>query len=66
MWFECTLVFEKPKEVPENIMSMVYENVANGKTCGKIGDVYFHVGPEKVNEFGCPLERGMIDFLGQG
>jgi hypothetical protein len=64
MWFECTLVFEKPKEVPEDIIKTVFTNVADGKTSGKIGDIYYRVGPEHINEFGCPVERGIIDFCG--
>lgn len=65
MWFECKLVFEKPNEVPEDIIKTVFSNVASGKECGKIGNIYYSVGPERTNEFGCPMERGMIDFLGQ-
>jgi hypothetical protein len=47
MWFECKLVFEKPKEVPEDIIKTIFTNVAEGKTFGKIGDIYYSVGPEE-------------------
>ena len=65
MWFECKLVFEKPKEVPEDIIKTIFTNVSEGKTFGKIGDIYYSVGPEETNEFGCPTERGIIEFMGQ-
>jgi hypothetical protein len=64
MGFECLLIFDNPKDVPEDIIKTVFGNVASGKTSGKIGDVLYTVRPEYVNEFGCPVERGILEFCG--
>ena len=63
MGFECMLVFDNPHDVPEDIIKTVFEKVSTGETCGKVGKVLYNVRPEVTNEFGCPVERGMIEFF---
>lgn len=63
MGYECVLVFDNPKDVPEDIIKQVFTKVADGKTYGKVGTILYNVRPEVTNDFGCPVERGMIEFL---
>lgn len=63
MGYECTIIFDNPKEVPDDIIRQVFDLVGQDKPFGKIGNILYDVHPERRDEWGQFENRNMIEFL---
>lgn len=63
MGYECLIIFNHPKDVPDNIIETIFEKVSKGETVGKIGTILYDVHPESSGSFECTSERDKIEFL---
>ena len=63
MGYECLIIFNHPKDVPDNIITTIFDKVSKGETVGKVGEVLYNVHPEQKSTFEHTSERDIIGFL---